>query len=441
VIVPASGQAMVVTIGLPTASFPPPSGSTLGTGSSVQVSSNNSTLFQIDGPGIPLTVPAAGVITLWRVAGQGGLALRVLRPTAGGLLAVSTSPSTAGLITNAAPASFPTHIPVIAGDQIGVDLTGLSPHQPILRATNQAGAHYGQLQGVPLDNTVVAPGLQVNQGALGLNADVTLAPVATGIDVASGSAAGGTAVTISGTYLDGVTNVRFGTTPVPFTLNAAGGLVVSTPPAAAVGKVDVQVAGDGGVSTLTGAFTYTAPPPVAAKPPVTGPTTAPSILTTTSRPLITNLALAPSFFLAAHSGASLAAAFPSGTHVSYEDSAAATTRFEIVQLVPGRMVPSSGGGLYCRPVVNPVFSGPHCTRAVTLAGAFSHNDKAGANALRFTGRLGNHTLPPGAYRLLAQATDAAGNRSKIATHAFRILPAAPRPRCPTAHAARRPAGC
>jgi hypothetical protein len=46
---------------------------------------------------------------------------------------------------------------------------------------------------------------------------------------------------------------------------------------------------------------------------------------------------------------------------------------------------------------------------------------AGANAKKVTGRAGNWPLPPGRYRFAVTATDAAGNRSKLRTTAFRVL--------------------
>lgn len=80
----------------------------------------------------------------------------------------------------------------------------------------------------------------------------------TGVSPNSGPVAGGTAVTIQGTNLSGVTGVNFGA-------NAATGVTVDsntqvsavTPAAAAAGVVDVAVADDAGTVTLTGGYTYT----------------------------------------------------------------------------------------------------------------------------------------------------------------------------------------
>jgi Tol biopolymer transport system component len=57
------------------------------------------------------------------------------------------------------------------------------------------------------------------------------------------------------------------------------------------------------------------------------------------------------------------------------------------------------------------------------AGSISLAAKAGANRIRFRGRIGKRFLPTGRYRLVLSARDAAGNRSKPLTGpAFTIVP-------------------
>jgi len=79
----------------------------------------------------------------------------------------------------------------------------------------------------------------------------------TGVSPATGAAAGGTVVTLTGTNLDGVTAVTFGG-------NAGTALSVQNPnhvrvttPAHAAGAVNVVVTDDSGTVTKTNAFTYT----------------------------------------------------------------------------------------------------------------------------------------------------------------------------------------
>jgi hypothetical protein len=98
-----------------------------------------------------------------------------------------------------------------------------------------------------------------------------LAPAVTGLGTTSGSTAGGTSVTVSGSGFTGATGVTFGGTAASFTVRSDGWLT-ATAPAHAAGTVDVVVTTPSG-SSATGAadrYTYAA----AASPAVTGLTPA-----------------------------------------------------------------------------------------------------------------------------------------------------------------------
>ncbi|MEV0487364.1 IPT/TIG domain-containing protein [Streptomyces sp. NPDC050508] len=85
-----------------------------------------------------------------------------------------------------------------------------------------------------------------------------LFPAATiaGISPATGPAAGGTVVTITGTNLDGVADVKFGSTAgTNLKILSAGRLQVTTP-AGAAGAVSVVVGDEAGAVTKTTGFTY-----------------------------------------------------------------------------------------------------------------------------------------------------------------------------------------
>ena len=83
------------------------------------------------------------------------------------------------------------------------------------------------------------------------------APVATKISPTSGSAKGGTRVTITGTNLSGATAVYFGSTLAKVSSDSATSIVVTSP--AGTGTVDVTVVTAGGTSATSAAdkFTYT----------------------------------------------------------------------------------------------------------------------------------------------------------------------------------------
>lgn len=407
----APGSAQVVTIGTPTANF--------GTGMSLS-SCSSCTQYQAAAPGYQLAVPADGTITTWRVAGRGPLALRVLRLSGGVLIAEATSP--VQTFASNSVATFPVSMPVLAGDQIGVDLRPAAAVAQ-LRFAPLAMSSFHQDQPFVPDGAQVTGASSVG-GAISLNADVAIAPVASGLDVASGSTAGGTAVTISGSYLDGTASVEFGGAPAVFTPGGAGQLLVATPPHAA-GPVDVVVRGPGGASTLAGAFTYFAP--VLSVGSLT-----PGAAGTPGGPAISRFTLTPTAFRAAVSGSSPKHG-PTGTRLSYMLSAAATTQFAIQRLVPGRLVPARGGvGRYCQAALLRVPAAARCTHSLALSPVLSQRAGVGPNTLAFDGRLGGRTLAPGSYRFVAAAIDASGRHSAAVTHAFRIL-AAPARSCPQAH--------
>ncbi len=417
---PARGLALVVTLGTPTASF----------GANQSLSSCSScTQFQLIAPGYALTAPAAGRVTVWRASGRGPLALRILRPGSGGLVAVASS----GAVSLAGTGTFAVSLPIAAGDQVGVDLLPTTAPTPSaqLHFANLSGALFGQVQPAAADGAALNAGSQAS-GAISLNADVAIAPVATGLDVTSGSTAGGTPVSITGRFLDGVTSVTVGGTPASFTLGPAGQLLVRSPAHAAGGPLDIVVSGAGGTSTLPAAFTYVAPPTpiVGGGSPGGGSTAVGGPGASTTNPdgspvtlmTLTNLALSPVAFVAARSGPPLGISAAVGTRIAYTVPVAATTSLVFQAAVPGRLVPGRGGvGRYCQPASRPVPPAARCTTYAATRGSVTHLDRPGLNLLRFTGRLAGRTLTPGSYRLTATATDLHGNRSRPATHAFRII--------------------
>ena len=112
--------------------------------------------------------------------------------------------------------------------------------------TYNAGTGYDLATGIgsPVGNLLV-PGLVAYQ------------PTVTGISPATGPAAGGTSVTITGTDFTGGTIVDFGTTPATSVVVDSATEITATSPAGS-GTVNVTVTGPGGVSATSSAdeFTY-----------------------------------------------------------------------------------------------------------------------------------------------------------------------------------------
>ena len=98
-----------------------------------------------------------------------------------------------------------------------------------------------------------------DSGAAYIYAGLGPVPTLTGIFPASGSIAGGTSVTLTGTGFSGATAVTIGGIPAnSFSMNSSTSITATTP-AHALGTVDVEVTTPTGTATGTNLFTYTAP--------------------------------------------------------------------------------------------------------------------------------------------------------------------------------------
>ena len=140
------------------------------------------------------------------------------------------------------------------------------------------------------------------------------------------------------------------------------------------------------------------PPPGAGNPAGSSGTGAPAAPGASATPaatplVVTALRLVPGRFRAARRGGSLAPR--GGARLSYTLSRAARVRFTVERLLPGRRRAGR-----CRPSGQ----GRRCVRPVRVRGSFSDAGTAGANRLRFTGRIARRALRRGAYRLTATPT-------------------------------------
>ncbi|MEA2450961.1 MAG: hypothetical protein QOG63_2893 [Thermoleophilaceae bacterium] len=138
----------------------------------------------------------------------------------------------------------------------------------------------------------------------------------------------------------------------------------------------------------------------------------------TAPQFLDSLALTPNVFRSATGGPSVIASRgrPIGTTVTFSLDEAAATAFTVRRAKPGRRA-----GKRCVKPSHRNRKGRRCTRYVLLPGGFAVAAGAGQTHFRFTGRVGNRKLKPGKYRLVAVATDAAGNTSKAARASFRLV--------------------
>jgi hypothetical protein len=133
-----------------------------------------------------------------------------------------------------------------------------------------------------------------------------------------------------------------------------------------------------------------------------------------SQPTI-SLSIAPYTFGAAHKGASIARA-PVGARVGFKLSAAGHVTFTVERVLAGVV---HGRSCVSPPRGKRGKRGKRCTRDLPVHGSFASAGAAGANSLRFTGRLHGHALAPGSYLLIATYSGAAGRAS--ASSPFRIV--------------------
>ncbi len=131
---------------------------------------------------------------------------------------------------------------------------------PVSAAISQLGMTSSSGLGTPILDDVNGTYLTpfVNEGVVLVGSQTGL-PTITGINPASGPLSGGTLVTITGTFLTGVTSVDFGAVSVSSFIRVNDTQIVLDSPPGELGTVDVQVHTSAGVSAVSPAdhFTYT----------------------------------------------------------------------------------------------------------------------------------------------------------------------------------------
>ena len=132
------------------------------------------------------------------------------------------------------------------------------------------------------DVIIVTPGGSVTgSGAFTYTAP---APAFTSISPVSGTTAGGTAVTITGTGFTGATAVTIGGTAATSLTIVSDTSITATTPAGTAGSASIVITAPGGTATGTGAFTYTATttiPTVTSVSPTYGPVSTSTAITIT----------------------------------------------------------------------------------------------------------------------------------------------------------------
>jgi hypothetical protein len=243
-----TAQASTVTVGSPlTATFGP--AEILGNGTLANLG--------LSEPGANATSPVSGAVVRWSVLGaEGPFVVRVLRP-AGGTSYSAVGSSTIGVPANLAKQTFNTNLPIKAGDTIGLDVFVGSE---VAVASTGPGSLFAGWEPAIADGETRAYKAAASGSEIAFNAEVQPQPSVALIGPASGSFAGGTAVTITGAEFAGVSAVRFGATPATSFAVGSESQITAVAPPGAVGATDITVTTVAGTSPVSAGarFEYTA---------------------------------------------------------------------------------------------------------------------------------------------------------------------------------------
>jgi hypothetical protein len=227
-------------------------GSVLTSNTSIAVSQSSSARFAI------LPPPTAAVDNV-TISGMQGAALSVQTATI--------------TLTNATHSGGFSDIPISG---VGGWVTGLPAGVTASASTvvNNADKIFITFTGTPTAvSTMEFPTITIPEDRLNCTTALTVtanpnakfniiapaAPTITSISPTSGFTTGGTSVTLTGTNLFGTTSVTVGGTNAAFN-NVSGTGITFTTPVGSVGAANVVVTTPNGSATLTGGFTYIAPP-------------------------------------------------------------------------------------------------------------------------------------------------------------------------------------
>jgi hypothetical protein len=386
-LVPASAVATTVTLGPPV--LPE---STAGWDCEPEFCPAGNTLAQVSSIHVN-EVPADGTIKTWRVKGEGNhIALHVLR--AGEEEGISYfGHGISGPATDFDFGDNTTSLPVHAGDIIGIDLGGPGSSGEV-NLVKQPGAENLLFGSTPPAFGVGIPTVQYDKELL-YSADVVLAPVVGAVTPAQGPAAGGSSVSIFGSYLDGATGVSFGASPAKSFTAVSANQITAVAPAAAARPVDVTLTGPGGTSAVSVADRFT----FVASATTTAGAGAPA---QPVKPAVSALGQSASRWRRGGKLPFIArAGVPVGTTFSFSLNETANASFAFSRSARGRRVNGR-----CVAATPHNASKRRCTRRVAVGG-FSLPGHAGVNKAAFQGRLSKtKTLKPGTYTLVVSAHSA-----------------------------------
>jgi hypothetical protein len=218
---------------------------------------------ELAGTGANLTSPVTGAVVGFSVVSgstPGTYRLRTANLVSGnvGFIMRKLSPVVAA-VPNAGIQTYATSLPISAGQTIG--LTTSETASVGFRGVGR----YAEWETEPPESGESLAELSLPEIA-GFNAEIQPAPTVSGLSVTSGPTTGGTAVTISGSDLEGATAVTFGSATAAVSSDSETQITAVTPANGSATSVPVSVTTVAGIATGS-SFTYVAPP----APPVVAP--------------------------------------------------------------------------------------------------------------------------------------------------------------------------
>ncbi len=205
--------------------------------------------------GARVVSPVDGAVIRWRTGkGKGPFTMDVVTPNSDGTYTQTavSAPATAG---GGSVETFPTELPIKAGQAVGISVLGDGELGVI-----GAQASYRYYNALLSPGVPTAPNPEEGTYELAYNADIQPAPTVTALSPSSGSIAGST-VSIGGTDFAGVTGVQFGgIAATSFSVGSEGQITAVPAATTKPGAVDVVVTTIAGSSAVVpaGAYTYTA---------------------------------------------------------------------------------------------------------------------------------------------------------------------------------------
>lgn len=203
--------------------------------------------------------PVTGTVIRWRMrGGSPGLPyrLRVFAP-AGLFTFTATASSAYAVPASSALQSFPTSIPIQAGQGIGLDL----PAEGAVDYREAPGAAYAYFPSPPLDG-IPTEGEDIGESPweLGFNADVLAPPTVASISPNRGILASGSTVKvkITGNNFAEVTGVAFGGVPTTYTVDSDSQITAIPAAQKKPGPQAVTVTTLAGTASAPKSYRYTA---------------------------------------------------------------------------------------------------------------------------------------------------------------------------------------